>query len=117
MTSQESVYFVMVMSIFSSVGRVGSGWIADRPWSDTIIINSVTLMIGGLATVFVPFYKSFGVIVVYCIIIGISLGKSFVLLNTNDSTFKVSSVIQVLLKILSHNPQIPNLSPEILRNV
>ena len=74
MTSQDTVYLLMAISISSSISRVAVGWVADMSWSDTIVINSVALLLGGITTVFVPNYKSFGLMIVYCCIFGIALG-------------------------------------------
>ena len=76
MTSQEGAALISIIGILNTLARILAGYIADRPWADSLLINSIALVVGGLATMFVPFYSSFGVLATYSVVFGISIGKA-----------------------------------------
>ena len=84
-TQNESVMLISVIGIFNTVGRISSGWIADRPWSNSTLINAVALVIGGVATVFFTYIESYALMVSYAAVFGTSIGEvsffSFYILN------------------------------------
>lgn len=85
MTSHQGAMLISVIGILNTVARVLVGWLADRPWADPLKINSVALIIGGVATMFVPYYSHYGAMVTYCVVFGISIGKckaKIILMNT-----------------------------------
>ena len=65
------------------MSRIATGWIADRPWSDTIVLKGLILVVGGLATIFVPFYSSFALLVSYSIVVGMAMGKIQIYMRAN----------------------------------
>ena len=74
MTSQESALLISIIGILNTVARVLVGWLADRPWADALILNSVALVVGGVSTMFVPYYGSFGVMATYSVVFGVAIG-------------------------------------------
>ncbi|PAA66869.1 hypothetical protein BOX15_Mlig013653g1 [Macrostomum lignano] len=52
------------------VSRLLVGWVADRPWADSLLINSFSLTIGGIATGFFVLYRSFALLVMACVVFG-----------------------------------------------
>ncbi|KAL4228587.1 Mct1p [Mactra antiquata] len=73
MTSQQGAMLISIIGILNTVARVGVGWLADRSWADALMINSVALVIGGAATMFVPYYSMYWAISTYCVVFGISI--------------------------------------------
>ncbi|XP_052782946.1 monocarboxylate transporter 12-like [Mya arenaria] len=73
MTSKQGAMIISIIGITNTVVRVFVGWLADRPWADALLINSVALLIGGAATMFVPMYDVFGVMATYAVVFGISI--------------------------------------------
>ncbi|XP_045207943.2 monocarboxylate transporter 3-like [Mercenaria mercenaria] len=73
MTSQQGAMLISIIGILNTVARVLVGWLADRPWADPLKINSVALLIGGVATMFVPYYSHYGAMSTYCVVFGISI--------------------------------------------
>jgi len=67
---------ISIIGILNTGARVLVGWLADRPWVDALLINSVALVIGGGATMFVPKYSDYSVISTYCAVFGFSIGKN-----------------------------------------
>ena len=57
------------------MSRVLVGWVADRPWADALLLNSVALVIGGVSTMFVPYYSNFGIMAVYSAVFGVAIGR------------------------------------------
>ena len=75
MTSQESALLISIIGILNTVARVLVGWVADRPWADALILNSVALVVGGVTTMFVPYYGSFGIMATYSVVFGVAIGR------------------------------------------
>ena len=75
LTPEHRVVLISVMSVANSVTRVFIGWVADQSWSNNSLIRSTVLIIVGVVTGCVPYYKSFELLVVYSIVIGGTLGK------------------------------------------
>ena len=75
MTPQQSALLLSIIGIFNTVSRVLVGWVADRPWADVLILNSVALVMGGVSTMFVPYYSSFGIMAVYSAVFGVAIGR------------------------------------------
>ncbi|WAR27765.1 MOT12-like protein [Mya arenaria] len=77
MTSKQGAMIISTIGITNTVVRVFIGWLADRPWADAILINSVTLVIGGVTTMFVPMYAVFSGMATYAIVFGITVFVSY----------------------------------------
>ncbi|WAR04260.1 MT12B-like protein [Mya arenaria] len=73
MTSEQGAMIIAIIGILNTVARVFVGWLADRPWADALIINSVALVIGGVSTMFVPMYVVFSGMATYAVVFGISI--------------------------------------------
>ena len=65
-----------ILGITNTVGRILAGWISDRPWADCLMINNISLIIGGLATMFCPFCNSYTQLVIYSCVFGLCIGES-----------------------------------------
>ena len=76
MTSKQSSILIAIFGIVNTVGRVLSGWIADRSWCDKIILESGSMLIVGVATMFVSYYVTFEMMTLYCIVFGLGTGIS-----------------------------------------
>ena len=74
MTSQESGMLIAIFGIVNTVGRVACGWIADKTWCDEILLNCVTVVVGGVLTCFVPYYTTFALMASYCVVFGVATG-------------------------------------------
>lgn len=73
MTSQQSALLISIIGILNTVARVMVGWIADRPWADALILNSIALVVGGISTMFVPYFSSFGLMATYSVVFGVAI--------------------------------------------
>ena len=75
MTNQQGAMLISIIGILNTGARVFVGWLADRPWADALLINSVALVIGGGTTMFVPLYSQFSIMATYCVVFGICIGR------------------------------------------
>ena len=66
---------ISVIGIFNTVARIVIGWIADRPWSNSVLLNGVALVIGGVATIIFTYFKSYALMVIYAAVFGTSIGE------------------------------------------
>ena len=78
MTSKQGALLISIIGIANTAARVAVGFVADRPWANAVYINSISLLIGGAATMFVPFYETFGIMSAYSVIFGIAIGKPLI---------------------------------------
>lgn len=68
---------ISVIGVSNTFSRLFVGYVTDRPWADSLVINNLALMIGGAATFAVPFYDNFIVLIIYSIVFGASIGLRF----------------------------------------
>ena len=65
---------ISVLGIFNTAGRLGSGWLADRPWADSVVIHNVSAILAGIGTCFVPVLNSFALLICYACWFGTFIG-------------------------------------------
>ena len=75
----KGAFLLSTLGMANTFGRVAAGWVSDRPWADCLMVNNVSLIVGGLATIAAPFIKSFEALVVYTLIFGVCIGKLFLM--------------------------------------
>ncbi|XP_033729109.1 monocarboxylate transporter 12-like [Pecten maximus] len=64
-SSQESALLISIIGISGTISRILIGYISDKRCVNTLVLNSTMLMIGGLATCFVPYYTTFSALSLY----------------------------------------------------
>ena len=69
-TAKKQLVFMLHVQIFLLLG-----WLSDKSCADCLLINNVALIVGGLATIACPFCDTFPLLVVYCSIFGVCMGK------------------------------------------
>ncbi|OWF52347.1 Monocarboxylate transporter 12 [Mizuhopecten yessoensis] len=74
LSTSDAAFLISIIGISNTVARVLIGYVSDKSWADTILINSVALVIGGLATCFVPYYSMFYVMATYSALFGAVIG-------------------------------------------
>lgn len=70
MSSSQSAWLISTIGILNCLGRIGAGFVSDKPWADCVYINIVALLVGGVTTMFVPFYRMYWILLLYTIIFG-----------------------------------------------
>jgi sugar phosphate permease len=65
---------ISVIGVSNTFSRLLVGFVTDRPWANSLVINNLALMIGGATTFAVPFYDSFVILIIYSIVFGASIG-------------------------------------------
>jgi MFS family permease len=66
---------ISVLGIFNTLGRLFAGWLADRPWADSVMIHNVSAILAGIGTCVVPFLNSFPLLICYAIWFGSFVGQ------------------------------------------
>lgn len=73
LSSRNAAFLISIIGITNTVGRVAVGFLSDQPWADCLVINNIALIIGGVATMFVPYYASYGQLAAYSSIFGLAV--------------------------------------------
>ncbi|XP_052811798.1 monocarboxylate transporter 13-like isoform X2 [Mya arenaria] len=73
LTSQQGTMLISIIGITNTVCRVIAGWVADRKWSNPNLIKAVLLTTGGVATIAVPWFTVFSVMVFYSVVYGLCI--------------------------------------------
>ncbi|XP_033729490.1 monocarboxylate transporter 9-like, partial [Pecten maximus] len=71
LSTEEGAFLISTMGVSNTIACVLIGYITDKPWANCLVINNTALLIGGLATCFVPFYTTFETLVTYAVVFGI----------------------------------------------
>ena len=71
----QTAWIISTIGITNTLGRIAAGYVSDKPWADCIIINAVALVVGGVATLFVPFYRYYAVLICYALLFGFCIGE------------------------------------------
>ncbi|XP_069127222.1 monocarboxylate transporter 13-like [Argopecten irradians] len=70
LSASEGARFILIMGVSNTVSRVVIGYITDKPWANSLIINSILLIIGGGATCCVPLYTTSANLIIYSVLFG-----------------------------------------------
>ncbi|XP_033728814.1 monocarboxylate transporter 9-like [Pecten maximus] len=81
LSSKESALLISIIGISGTISRILIGYISDKRCVNTLVLNSTMLMIGGLATCFVPYYTTFIALSLYSAVYG-AVAASFASLMT-----------------------------------
>ena len=57
--------------------RFFSGWITKLPHMSPLLVNNIGLTVAGIATLLVPFCRTHLLLIIYCLVWGGFIGKSF----------------------------------------
>ncbi|XP_060077419.1 monocarboxylate transporter 12-like [Ylistrum balloti] len=70
LSSDEGALLILIMGVSNTVSRVVVGYITDKHWANSLMINNTALLIGGVATGLVPFYTTFESLAIYAFVFG-----------------------------------------------
>ncbi|KAL4229058.1 hypothetical protein ACF0H5_012096 [Mactra antiquata] len=73
MTSSQSAWIISSIGIINTVARIVVGWVSDKPWADSILINTAALILTGVITIFVPYYKIYPLYILYAVLFGFGI--------------------------------------------
>jgi len=74
-STNKASLILSILGIFNTVGRVIAGYLADRPWADSLVIYNVAAILAGLLTCLVPLIFSFQLLCVYAAVFGLLIGS------------------------------------------
>lgn len=72
-SGNQAALLISVLGACNAFARLGVGWLADRPWADSLVIQNVALITGGLATAMVPLFVNYALLAAYCCVFGICM--------------------------------------------
>ena len=72
----QATLLLSVLGGANTLGRVFCGFVSDQSWADCLLIHNLALVVAGGATCLVPLLHSFPLLVVYCVVFGLCIGKS-----------------------------------------
>ena len=75
MMEPDSFFLLSIIGITNTVGRIISGWIADRPWTNALHLNNAALIVAGIGMILVAFCNSLPLLCVYAAIFGVCVGE------------------------------------------
>lgn len=70
----ELTMLISIIGAANTVGRILSGWIADRPWVNALILNNGAVTVMGLSTICVPVLNCYAHFMIFSGTFGISMG-------------------------------------------
>jgi len=73
-STNKASLILSLLGIFNTIGRLIAGWLADRPWADSLVIYNVSAILAGLLTCLVSIIFSFELLCVYAAVFGILIG-------------------------------------------
>lgn len=69
-------FLISLIGAANTIGRIVSGWIADRPSVSALVLNNGALTVMGLSTMAVPLLRTYAQFVGFSCVFGISMGIS-----------------------------------------
>lgn len=76
-----AAFLLSIVGITNTVGRILCGWLADRPWMNTLHFNNIALIVAGLAILLFPSCNTEGPLAILAAIFGLCAGGKVFLLT------------------------------------
>lgn len=73
-SSGDAAFLISMIGISSIVGRLAAGFVAHIPCSNSIILVGGTMIVSGIASIVLPFWPQYAILVGFCVIFGASTG-------------------------------------------
>ncbi|XP_067928353.1 monocarboxylate transporter 5-like [Watersipora subatra] len=70
-TKMAATFLLSILGGSNTFGRIISGVLGTRKWVDSIIINNLSLLIAGVVTMLLPFWKYYTFLVIFTIVFGL----------------------------------------------
>ncbi|VDP22433.1 unnamed protein product [Soboliphyme baturini] len=71
-SKSKSSLLVSVIGVTNIIARIACGWLSDRPKIDVILVQNVSIFLGGVATIILPHLTDYWTLVIYCILFGLA---------------------------------------------
>jgi len=73
LSNREGAFLISIIGITNTIGRVFCGYISDKPWADPLKIYNMSLIVGGTATIAVPWLTTYPLLVAYAAVFGLAV--------------------------------------------
>lgn len=64
---------VSTIGITNTLGRIICGWVSDHPKVNALFVNNISLMLGGGATILLPFISDESLLLLYAVVFGFAV--------------------------------------------
>lgn len=81
LSMEKASFIVSIIGISNTIGRVGVGWLVDRPWASSLLITNISLISSGLCIFCFPACHEFSSFVVVALMMGLSV-SAFIALTS-----------------------------------
>jgi len=73
-SSKDAAFLISAAGISSSVGRISSGWICDKPWCDPIVLTTVAVLTAALPSFLFPWVSAYPLFLLLSCMFGLLTG-------------------------------------------
>lgn len=81
LSTEKASLIVSVIGISNTIGRVGVGWLVDRPWISSLLVTNISLISSGLCIFCFPACQDFTSFVIVALLMGLSV-SAFIALTS-----------------------------------
>ena len=71
----ESAFLLSIIGIFNTAARPVFGWLAGRPWADSLTMYNALCLVGGTGTMMASHMHTHALLAIYAGIFGMFVGK------------------------------------------
>ncbi|KAI0217200.1 hypothetical protein LSAT2_030929 [Lamellibrachia satsuma] len=100
-SSRDGAFLISIINATNTVSRVLVGWISNKPRFDCIIISSVAMTLGGVATILCPLCNTYPLLALYAAVYGVCIGWLCVMFSGQQAAFYLSGSAMTLAGLLS----------------
>jgi len=97
--SKQASYILVVIGVGNTISRIATGFIADLPCVDSVLIYNVAAILAGLITCLVAVFDTYGLLIMYGALFGVSIGE---LHSTTVTLFRNPNVSAFSLQHNTH---------------
>ena len=76
LTTSQAAMLISIIGICNIAVRALAGLLADRSCVDTVLMNGVMVVLGGVATCLITYCDTYTLLIVYSVVFGSSLGNT-----------------------------------------
>lgn len=70
-----AAYLLTALGLSNTFGRVLSGLLGTKKWVDSLVVNSLALLIAGAVTMLLPYAHSYFLLTLFAVVFGLCVGE------------------------------------------
>lgn len=71
--ASQASFLLSIIGITNTFGRIASGWVADFPWMDSLLLNNICLVVATIAVGLIPFCTTYTAYIAIAIAFGLAI--------------------------------------------